>query len=152
MLDNDPGGGLTWGVANGAITESALPSWKRIGATAHPWLRVYYEGLSFWTRGITVGHHLTSSELLREGWTWSINQLTKKPYSGTGKQQLSQFSDKSLKRFKAEPFERMVTKEGNGALTRRSAKKLTYQQYPITIILSDVDLDSSLGSARWCFL
>ncbi|KAJ7823517.1 hypothetical protein B0H14DRAFT_3470036 [Mycena olivaceomarginata] len=35
-LDNDPGKGLTWEVANGAITESPLPSWKRIGATAHP--------------------------------------------------------------------------------------------------------------------
>jgi ribosomal protein L34 len=74
--------------------------------------------------------------------------MTKELYSGTGKRRLSRFSDKSLKRFKAEPFERMVTKEGNGVLTRRSAKRLTYQQYPITIVLSDVDLDSSLSSAR----
>jgi hypothetical protein len=51
-----------------------------------------------------------------------IYQLTKKPYSGTGKWWLSWFSDKSLKRFKAEPFERMVTKEGNSGLTRMSAK------------------------------
>jgi hypothetical protein len=35
-LDNNPGKGLTWEVTNGAITESALPSWKQIGATAHP--------------------------------------------------------------------------------------------------------------------
>ncbi|KAJ7302567.1 hypothetical protein DFH08DRAFT_826453 [Mycena albidolilacea] len=35
-LDNNPGKGLKWEVANGAIAESALPSWKRIGATAHP--------------------------------------------------------------------------------------------------------------------
>jgi hypothetical protein len=27
---------LMWEVANGAITESALPSWKQNGATAHP--------------------------------------------------------------------------------------------------------------------
>jgi hypothetical protein len=33
-LDNNPGKGLKWEVANGAITESALPSWKQIGATA----------------------------------------------------------------------------------------------------------------------
>jgi hypothetical protein len=63
-----------------------------------------------------------SSELSREGWTWSINRLTKRPYSGTGKRRQSLFSDKSLKRFKAEPFERIVTKEGNGGLTRKSAK------------------------------
>jgi hypothetical protein len=35
-LDDNPGKGLKWEVANGAIAESALPSWKRIGATAHP--------------------------------------------------------------------------------------------------------------------
>jgi hypothetical protein len=81
---------------------------ERIGATAHLWLRVYYEGLSFWTWVIIVGHHLTSSELPREGWTWSTYQLTKKPYSGTRKRRLSQFSDKSLKRFTVEPFEAVI--------------------------------------------
>jgi hypothetical protein len=114
MLDNDPGKGLTWEIANGATAEGALPSWKWIGATAHPWLRVYYERLSFWTSGIIVGHHLTSSELPREGWTGLIYQWTRKLYSGTGKRWQSLFSDKSLKWFQADPFEQMVTKEGNG--------------------------------------
>jgi hypothetical protein len=42
-----------------STVESAQPSWKQIGATAHPWLRVFYEGSSFWARRLTAWHHLS---------------------------------------------------------------------------------------------